>query len=193
MAFHVEHVAAFPGLAVVTPDRFDDPRGYFSETYQKTVLAAHGITCDFIQDNQSLSRPRGTVRGLHFQAPPFAQAKLVRALAGSIVDVVVDIRKGSPAFGRAFAVELSDENGKQLFVPEGYAHGFCTLTPDALVVYKVSAPYSREHDGGIFWDDPALGIDWPVATEDALLSEKDRQLPLLSALDSPFSFEGQTA
>lgn len=166
------------GVLVLTPRRFADPRGHFAEVYNKRRFQDAGVTADFIQDNQSLSGPVGTVRGLHFQRPPFAQAKLVRVLKGAIVDVAVDLRRTSKTFGRHVAVTLSAAAGNQLYVPAGFAHGFCTLEPDTEVFYKVDAYYSAEHDGGIRWNDPALGINWPVTAEAALLSDKDVKLPL---------------
>jgi dTDP-4-dehydrorhamnose 3,5-epimerase len=171
---------------LITPRIFSDRRGYFSELYARRVLP----TLDFVQDNVSLSAPAGTVRGLHFQAPPFAQAKLVMVLRGAIYDVAVDLRRGSPRFGRWFAAELTGERLEQILIPRGFAHGFCTLVPDTLVVYKVDNDYSAAHDGGILWNDPALGIPWPVAADAATVSDKDRALPLFRDIASPFSFEG---
>jgi dTDP-4-dehydrorhamnose 3,5-epimerase len=173
---------AIPAVKIVRPPVFEDPRGTFSEVYNRQALAAAGIEIAFVQDNVSLSRPVGTVRGLHFQTPPFAQDKLVRVVRGRILDVAVDLRSGSPSFGRHVAVELSGENRLQLLVPIGFAHGFCTLEPDTEVHYKVSAHYSAAHDHGLAWDDPALGIEWPVSPEDALLSDKDRAQPRLAEL-----------
>lgn len=177
-----------PGVVLVSPQRFGDARGYFSETYSLPVYAANGIEPDFMQDNESLSVIPGTVRGLHFQSPPFSQAKLVRVLRGAIYDVAVDIRKGSPTYGRSVGARLTAEHGEQLFVPSGFAHAFCTLEPDTQVAYKVDARYSREHDGGILWNDPDLGIQWPIAEEEAVLSDKDRVLPRLKDFDSPFKY-----
>ncbi|MGE3831124.1 MAG: dTDP-4-dehydrorhamnose 3,5-epimerase [Parvibaculaceae bacterium] len=176
-----------PEIAVVTPKRFGDSRGYFEETYNRQVFRTAGIAADFVQDNQSLSQKRGTIRGLHFQAPPHAQAKLVRVLAGSIFDVAVDIRRDSERYGRWCGAVLSAENGKQLFVPRGFAHAFCTLEPNTIVAYKVDALYSGPHDGGLRFDDPQIGIDWPVAANDVMVSEKDRNLPFLKAFQSPFT------
>lgn len=171
---------------LVTPDRFRDDRGFFSETYNKAALKAAGLDIEFVQDNQSLSRPKGTVRGLHFQVPPFAQAKLVRVTRGAVLDVAVDIRKGSPTYGNHVAVELSAEAWNQLYIPVGFAHGFCTLEPDTELQYKVSAPYSRDDDRGIAWNDPDIGIDWPVGEEDAVLSEKDAVQPAFADLPAYF-------
>src|ERR1044071_2488336 len=158
----------------IRPVRHHDPRGFFSEIFRESVLREHGIDVPFVQENHSLSVERGVVRGLHFQAPPAGQAKLVRVAAGSILDVAVDIRRGSPTYGRHVAVVLSAAEGNQLFVPEGFAHGFCTLEPNTEVVYKVSRYYSAAHDAGMMWNDPALGIAWPVTAEQALLSDKDK-------------------
>jgi dTDP-4-dehydrorhamnose 3,5-epimerase len=172
---------------VVTPKRFGDNRGFFAETYHKQRFAEAGIDMEFVQDNHSLSAVAGTVRGLHFQSDPFAQAKLIRVVRGRILDVAVDIRRSSSTFGRHVAVELSAESGSQLLVPKGFAHGFCTLEPNTEIVYKVSAYYSAAHDHGLRWDDPALGIEWPVAPVDAILSDKDRQQPLLVELPAYFA------
>ena len=169
-------------VRLVVPDRFGDARGYFSETYNRRVFADAGIADEFVQDNHSLSGPVGTVRGLHYQLPPFAQAKLIRVVRGAVLDVAVDLRRGSPTFGRHVTATLSTANGHQLFVPVGFAHGFCTLEPDTEVLYKVSAFYSREHDRGVRWDDPALGIVWPVVAGEAVLSAKDAQAPKLREL-----------
>ena len=172
------------GLLLVEPARHGDARGFFSEVWSRRALAAHGITADFVQDNHSLSREVGVVRGLHFQRPPSAQGKLVRVVRGAILDVVVDLRQGSPTYGQSEVIELSAANWRQLWVPRGFAHGFATLEPDTEVLYKVDAYYDREADTGILWNDPALGIDWPVA--DPILSEKDRGAPRLAEIDPPF-------
>jgi dTDP-4-dehydrorhamnose 3,5-epimerase len=174
------------GVLSVLPVRFGDTRGYFSETYNRSTFREIGVTSEFVQDNQSRSRDRATVRGLHFQIPPFAQAKLVRVLRGAICDVAVDIRRASRNYGRNVAVILSAENGQQLFVPAGFAHGYCTLEPDTEVFYKVDAPYSREHERGLSWNDPALTISWPIAETDAVLLERDRLQPLLADLPEYF-------
>jgi dTDP-4-dehydrorhamnose 3,5-epimerase len=171
---------SLPEVRLVAPDRFGDDRGFFSETYSRRALAAAGIVDEFVQDNHSLSALPGTVRGLHYQLPPFAQAKLVRVTRGAVFDVAVDLRRGSPTFGRHVSCTLSAEAWNQVFVPEGFAHGFCTLEPGTEVVYKVTAYYSREHDRGIRWDDPELGIPWPVDPAAAVLSDKDRALPRLT-------------
>ena len=174
---------------LVRPRRFEDPRGWFSETWNRQSFAALGITCDFVQDNQSLSRPKGTLRGLHFQTPPYAQSKLVRCVQGRIFDVAVDVRRDSPTFGRWVGAELSADNGLQLFVPQGYAHGFVTLEDDCLVAYKVDAFYSAESDGGVLWNDPAIGIEWPIERQ-PILSTKDEKLPHLESARIDFPYDG---
>jgi dTDP-4-dehydrorhamnose 3,5-epimerase len=176
-----------PAVRLVVPVRHGDARGWFCETYRADVLGKAGIDDHFVQDNQSFSAPEGTVRGLHFQAPPAAQGKLVRVLAGAILDVAVDIRRGSPSYGRHVAVRLDAEAGHQLYVPVGFAHGFCTLEPDTMVAYKVSGGlYSPAHDGAIAFDDPDLAIDWPVTRSTASLSAKDAAAPPFAGFDSPF-------
>jgi dTDP-4-dehydrorhamnose 3,5-epimerase len=179
-----------PEVKLVRPPRFGDGRGVFCEIYNRQSLSLRGISVDFVQDNCSVSQSAGTIRGLHFQAPPMAQAKLVMVLKGRVRDIVVDCRKGSPSFGRHVGVDLDGEDWHQLFVPEGFAHGFCTLEPNTMVLYKVSAPYAPKLDGGILWNDPDLGIDWPIEAEKAVLSDKDRQLPRLRDLASPFNYAG---
>lgn len=178
---------ALPDVKIVKVRAFADVRGYFLETYNRQALAEVGIDVAFVQDNASLSRQVGTVRGLHFQSPPFAQDKLIRVIKGRIFDVVVDIRRSSRTFGQHVALELSHENRLQLFVPVGFAHGFCTLEPDTEIAYKVSAPYSAAHDHGLAWDDPALGIAWPVDPMQAVLSDKDRRQPALADLPAYFA------
>lgn len=168
------------GVRLVRPARFRDARGYFAETFQATRMADALGRWTWVQDNVSLSIATGTVRGLHFQAGAHAQAKLVAVLAGAVLDVVVDIRPDSATFGRHLACRLDAEEGGQLFVPPGYAHGFCTLEPNSLVAYKVSAYYCPDAERGIAWDDPDLGIAWPVAPADAILSPRDRALPTLA-------------
>jgi dTDP-4-dehydrorhamnose 3,5-epimerase len=176
-----------PDVKRIKPKRFGDSRGWFSETFRADTMGRAGITTPFVQDNQSFSAPQGTIRGLHFQIAPQAQAKLIRVLQGAILDVAVDIRSGSPTFGKYVAVTLDDaENGEQLYIPHGFAHGFCTLTPDVMVAYKVDAYYSPEHDRALAWDDPEIGIPWPVSGEAAILSDKDRRAPCLAALDQVF-------
>ena len=175
-------------IKLIKPVRHVDSRGFFSEVFKECVLREHGIDTHFVQDNHSLSTNKGVVRGLHFQIPPFAQAKLMRVTAGSILDVAVDIRWGSPSFGRYVAVVLSASEGNQIFIPEGFAHGYCTLEPDTEVIYKVSAYYSPDHDRGLLWSDPALGIVWPVSGDQVLISDKDRQNPVLSSLPRSFQY-----
>jgi dTDP-4-dehydrorhamnose 3,5-epimerase len=177
---------AIPDVKIITPVRHADERGFFCEVYNQAALLAHGIDIPFVQDNHSLSVPQGTVRGLHFQTAPFAQAKLVRVLRGAIIDVAVDLRRASPTFGQHVSAVLTASEGNQILVPIGFAHGFATLEPNTEILYKVSAPYSREHDKGLLWNDPALNIDWPVAPEAAVLSAKDRAQPSLSQIGNPF-------
>jgi dTDP-4-dehydrorhamnose 3,5-epimerase len=178
------------GVCIVKARRFADDRGWFSETYNAPKMIAQGMDVTFVQDNHSYSKYAGTVRGIHFQRPPHAQAKLVRCLRGRILDYAIDLRRESPTFGQHVVAELTAENGEQLFVPVGYGHAFVTLEDDTEVAYKVSDVYSPEHDGGIVWNDPALGIDWPLPAGGATLSAKDQILPLLSAFDSPFEYDG---
>ncbi|MBI1207284.1 MAG: dTDP-4-dehydrorhamnose 3,5-epimerase [Azospirillum sp.] len=169
-----------PDVKLIATRRLTDRRGSFSEVYSRAAFHAAGISVDFVQENHSRSAETGTVRGLHFQAPPFAQDKLVRVVAGAILDVAVDLRRQSPSFGRHVAVRLSAGNWTQLFVPIGFGHGFCTLEPDTEVLYKVSNYYSAPHDRGIRWNDPDLGIAWPVAPDRAVLSDRDSTLPQLA-------------
>lgn len=176
---------------LLKPRRFADERGWFSETYSRRAAAAAGIADAFVQDNHSLSRPLGTLRGLHFQLPPRAQGKLVRCPRGRIMDYAVDIRRGSPTYGRWLAAELTAENGHQLFVPVGFAHAFLTLEPDTEVAYKVTDDYAPDHEGGIRWDDPDLAISWPLPAPGPVLSPKDAVLPPFSAFDSPFPYDGE--
>jgi dTDP-4-dehydrorhamnose 3,5-epimerase len=168
------------GVYEITPQRFGDDRGFFSETYSAPDLAAAGIDLVFVQDNHSLSRAAGVLRGLHYQLPPFAQDKLVRVVRGAIFDVAVDIRKNSPTFGRWLGLEVSAEKWNQILVPRGFAHGFVTLVPNTEVVYKVTERYAPEYDRSIRFDDPAIGIDWPVPAAGITLSDKDRGAPLLA-------------
>jgi dTDP-4-dehydrorhamnose 3,5-epimerase len=174
------------GLLEIRPPRFDDERGFFSETWSEAASKAAGIDLRFVQDNHSLSRQAGVLRGLHFQSPPFAQDKLVRVSRGAVFDVAVDIRPGSPTYRRWAGVRLSAADGNQLLVPKGFAHGFLALEPDSEVQYKVTAPYSREHDRAIRFDDPAIGVEWPLAREALILSDKDRGAPLLADIDPGF-------
>lgn len=179
---------AIPDVVVVTPKRFGDDRGWFSEVFRQDLFDASVGSTVFVQDNQSFSKPQGTVRGLHFQRHPKAQGKLVRCVRGAILDVAVDIRVGSPSFGRHVAVRLDSQSGRQLWVPVGFTHAFCTLEPDTEVIYKVTNPYSPADDGGILWNDPDLGIDWPVSEAEATLSDKDRKLPRLKDLPETFRY-----
>ena len=174
------------GVLILTPERKGDDRGFFAETWNAERFRKAGVHEVFVQDNHSRSMAKGTVRGLHYQAPPRAQAKLVRVLKGAIIDVVVDARRNSPSFGRHVRVLLSADNFKQLFVPAGFLHGFATIEPDTEIAYKVSDYYSAEHDGSVRFDDPGLGIDWGVDPRDAILSQKDRDAPLFSDFHSPF-------
>lgn len=174
-------------LILLKPNRHGDHRGFFAETYSCRKYAELGIGDEFVQDNHSLSRDVGTLRGLHFQAPPHAQAKLVRCGRGAIFDVAVDIRRGSPTYGHWEGYELSAENGYQLYVPVGFVHGFITLEPDSEIVYKCSNYYAPESEGSVLWSDPEIGIEWPTDS-DPILSAKDTVAPLLSDLESPFIF-----
>jgi len=177
----------FGGLFLTTPTRFDDDRGYFSESYNEATLREIGIETHFCQDNHAFSKVPGTLRGLHFQSPPFEQAKLVRCTAGRIVDVAVDIRKRSVTYGKHYMVELSSSERNQLYVPPGFAHGYCTLEPNCEVQYKVSNFYNHASEGGILPTDPSLGIEWPDF--DMQISEKDKRLALFAALNSPFQVD----
>jgi dTDP-4-dehydrorhamnose 3,5-epimerase len=173
---------AIPDVVLIEPKRIGDARGTFSETFRQDRFTAEIGPFVFVQDNQSRSAMKGTIRGLHFQREPRAQGKLVRAISGAVLDVAVDIRAGSRSFGRFVTAELSAGNGHQLWVPPGFLHGFCTLTNDVKLAYKVTDYYSPEHDAGVRWDDPDIGIPWPVDTSAAVLSEKDRKAPLLRDL-----------
>ena len=175
------------GVKVLTPRRHGDHRGFFSEVYNRKALREAGIDIDFVQDNHSLSADKGTVRGLHFQSPPFAQDKLVRVVRGSVFDVAVDLRRGSPTFGEHVSAVLSAREWNQVLVPIGFAHGFMTLESHTEVIYKVSNYFAPEHDKGLLWNDPALGIEWPLPDTKAVLSDKDRVQPSLAELVSPFS------
>ena len=179
-------------VRLLVPKRFGDNRGWFTEVYSMPAFAAYGIDCTFVQDNHSLSVPAFTLRGLHFQTPPRGQDKLVRCIRGRIFDVAVDARKGSPTYGQWVGAELSADNGHQLFIPIGFAHGFLTLEPDCEVAYKCSDTYAPAQDGGIRWDDPAIGIDWPIpAGRGPELSAKDAVQPLLADFDSRFPYDGR--
>lgn len=176
-----------PGLLIIEPKVFGDERGFFIETYNEPRYKEMGIDGDFIQDNLSQSK-KGVLRGLHYQAPPFAQGKLVTVLKGAVLDVAVDIRFGSPTFGQYVAVELSAENKKQFWIPAGFAHGFVTLEDDTLFAYKCTNVYSPEHDRGVKWDDPAIGIEWPAVGE-LVISDKDKAQPLLQDIAKEFIYE----
>lgn len=178
------------GVVVITPTRFGDHRGFFSESYSAKALAELAITTEFVQDNHSLSTSQGTLRGIHFQAPPHAQDKLVRCGRGALYDVAVDIRLGSPTYGQWFGIELSFKNGKQMLVPAGFAHGFVTLAPETEIIYKCSDYYAPETEGAVAWDDPQVGIDWRLGDMTPVLSDKDANAPSLADLNSPFTFEG---
>lgn len=175
------------GIKLVTPKVLRDARGFFCETFNAHALLLAGIEATFVQDNHSFSPRQGVVRGLHFQAPPRAQSKLVRVTRGSIFDVVVDIRVGSPTYGRHVSVVLSAANWRQMWIPVGFAHGFCTLEPDTEVLYKVTDYYAPEYDRGLKWDDPALAIAWPVRAHEAMVSPKDARHPPLADLESSFA------
>ncbi len=179
---------AISDIIQMTPKLIGDDRGVFCETYSRKTWLDHGIEATFVQDNHSVSLSKGTVRGLHFQAPPHAQGKLVRVVKGSIFDVAVDLRHGSPTYGRYVSALLSAENWSQLWIPVGFAHGFCTLEDKTEVVYKVTDYYAPEVDCGVRWDDPALAIAWPVGDGDATISAKDRRHPRLHELPAYFSY-----
>jgi len=178
-----------PGLLLFEPAVFEDSRGYFFESYNENVFKEQGINTRWVQDNQSYSL-YGVIRGLHYQFPPFAQSKLVRVLRGKILDVVVDIRKGSPAFGKNYCKVLSAKNRRQLFIPKGFAHGFSVLSKKAEVLYKCDAFYNKESDAGIIYNDAELNIDWRIPAEEAVVSDKDKMLPTFAQCNSSFVFEG---
>jgi dTDP-4-dehydrorhamnose 3,5-epimerase len=179
-----------PGVIVIKPVRNFDVRGHFAETYNKQAFCAAGITVSFVQDNVSFSLKRGTIRGLHFQLPPSSQAKLVYVVHGSIFDVAVDLRAGSPTYGRWIAERLTAEKGEQMFIPRGLAHGFCTLEPNAEVAYKVDDYYAPDADSGLLWNDPTLAIDWPITAENAVVSDRDRKLGRFDDFVTPFKYNG---
>jgi dTDP-4-dehydrorhamnose 3,5-epimerase len=178
-----------PEVKLLRPVKHEDPRGFFSEVYNRRDLADAGIAHEFVQDNLAYSQEPFTIRGIHFQTPPFVQAKLVQVVRGAIYDVAVDLRKDSPTYGQYVTAEISAANFNQILIPEGFGHGLCTLEPDTLVLYKVNAHFSLEHDTGIRWDDPQLNIPWPLQNAEPLVSAKDQVLPLLSEFDSPFTYE----
>lgn len=179
MAIDVKPLAV-KDVRIIRPRKISDARGFFSETYNKKAFSEAGIDLEFVQDNHSLSIAAGTIRGLHYQGPPFAQDKLVRVVSGRILDIAVDIRKGSPTFGQSVAAEISADEWNQILVPIGFAHGFCSLVPDTQVIYKVTNYYSAQHDFGIRWNDPELKIDWPFDDGDIELSDKDKAQPLFA-------------
>jgi dTDP-4-dehydrorhamnose 3,5-epimerase len=182
-----------PDIVLLRPRRIADDRGFFSETWRRDLAAAAGVDVAFVQDNLSYSARAGTLRGLHYQAPPRAQAKLIGVVAGAVLDVAVDVRRGSPTYGRHVAAELSADNGLQMFIPAGFLHGFLTLADDTRVAYKVSDVYSAAHDGAVRWDDPDLAIPWGLDTAQAILSDKDRSAPAFAAWTSPFAYAPEPA
>ena len=175
-----------PAVKLIRPKRHGDARGWFSEVYRADVLARAGLDIPFVQDNQSFSAPKGTIRGLHFQLAPQAQTKLVRVLSGAILDVAVDLRRDSSTFAQHVAVTLDAEAGEQLLIPHGFAHGFCTLTSDTMVAYKVDAYYSPAHDRAVAWNDPDIAVAWPLAEAEAILSDKDQRAPRLAEIGPHF-------
>jgi dTDP-4-dehydrorhamnose 3,5-epimerase len=178
-------------VKLISVRRFADARGWFSEVYNARAFGSRGVDVTFVQDNQSFSRPQGTIRGLHFQAPPHAQAKLVRCVRGALFDVAVDVRRGSPTYGQWVGAELSAQNGKQLFIPVGFAHGFVTLEPDTEIFYKVTDFYAPDSDGGLRWNDSTISVEWPMTPGSGpLLSDKDEKLPFLVEFESPFTYDG---
>ncbi len=179
---------ALPGVKVITPRWFRDNRGAFCETYNQATWAEYGLIQTFVQDNHSISRDVGTVRGLHFQSPPHGQAKLLRVVAGAVWDVAVDIRRGSPTYGHWVGVDLSAEDGRQIYIPEGFLHGFVTRAPHTEVLYKCSAVYAPTAEGAVRFDDPDLNIDWGIAADKAILSDKDAAAGRFADLDSPFIY-----
>jgi dTDP-4-dehydrorhamnose 3,5-epimerase len=179
---------SIPDVKLIVPLKHGDHRGFFAETYNKAALAEAGIELDFVQDNHSLSADQGTVRGLHFQIPPYAQDKLVRVVRGAIFDVAVDLRKGSPTLGQHVSTVISAQEWNQILVPIGFAHGFCTLEPNTEVIYKVTNFYAPAHDKGCLWNDPDLGVDWPVDTAAAIVSDRDQSFPKLSELPNYFFY-----
>ena len=175
-----------PDILLLTPPRFRDERGFFSEVWSRKALLTAGLPAEFEQENHSLSRAVGTVRGLHYQTPPVAQGKLVRVVRGRIFDVAVDLRRRSPSYSQWVGAELSADDGRMIWIPAGFAHGFCTLEPDSEIVYLVDAPYSAANNAGLRWNDPVIGIDWPTDEGAVTLSQADRDAPAFSALESPF-------
>lgn len=178
---------AIPEVKLIKPRKYGDHRGFFSETYNKKELSEAGTALDFVQDNHSLSTEKGVIRGLHFQIPPFAQDKLVRVIRGSVFDVAVDLRKGSPTFGKHVSAIVSAEEWNQILVPIGFAHGFCTLEPNTEVIYKVTNYYAPDCDRGVLWNDPQLEISWPVSEREVILSDKDKRQPRFAELATFFA------
>lgn len=177
---------AIPDVKIIHPKRIGDSRGFFSETFRKNVLERAGIHCDFVQDNQSLSAQRGVVRGLHYQVKPHAQTKLIRVVRGSVFDVALDIRRNSPTFGKHVALVISADEWNQLLIPPGFAHGFATLEPNTEVIYKVDDYWLPDFERGILWNDPALGIQWPISAQEAILSARDQKNPPFSEVPDLF-------
>jgi dTDP-4-dehydrorhamnose 3,5-epimerase len=171
---------AIPEVMLLTPKRHGDERGWLSEVYSRKAMAQAGLECEFVQDNQAYSPTRGTLRGLHFQIPPQAIAKLVRVIRGAVFDVAVDVRAGSPTFGRWVAAELTSESGSMMYVPRGFAHAYCTLLADTEVLYKLDGYYTPDCERGVLWNDPAIGIDWPIPEAELIINARDRALPPLS-------------
>lgn len=180
---------ALPGVLILTPARFSDARGFFSESWNSNRLAEAGLNPTFVQDNHSFSYATGTVRGLHYQSPPHAQGKLVRCGRGALFDVAVDFRRGSPTFLKWIGVDLTFENGRQIWIPPGFLHGFATREPDTEIIYKCTDYYAPECDGVVRYDDPELGVDWGLGSQEAILSDKDRAAPLLTEVFSQFVWE----
>jgi len=179
-----------PGVLIIDPGRHEDERGWLSEVWNPSAFAAIGLDISFVQDNQSHNPKAGVVRALHFQAPPHEQGKLIVCLSGSVYDVAVDLRAGSPTYGCHHACELSARETRQLWIPPGCAHGYCVLEDDTRVLYKLTAPYVPEVNGGVLWNDPALAIDWPFSPDDAIVNERDRTWPCLSQFETPFRWNG---
>lgn len=177
---------AIPDVILIRVRKFGDSRGHFLETFRKSDFAEFGVACDFVQDNQAFSRQVGTIRGLHFQIPPHAQAKLVRVLHGAVYDAAVDLRRGSPTYGKWCGARLTAEGGEQIFVPRGFAHGYCTLEPDTVVAYKVDGYYAPQSEAGLIWNDPEIGVDWTIPAARGLVSEKDSKLGSLRSFETPF-------
>jgi dTDP-4-dehydrorhamnose 3,5-epimerase len=180
---------SIPDVILIRVRKFADSRGDFLETFRKSDFAEMGIDRDFVQDNQAYSAQSGTIRGLHFQAPPHAQAKLVRVLHGAVYDAAVDMRRGSPTYGKWCGARLTADDSEQIFVPRGFAHGYCTLEPDTVVAYKVDGYYAPQSEAGLIWNDPAIGVDWSVPAQSVLVSEKDAKLPSLNSFNTPFTME----